>query len=216
MIEEILPGLTHVPNIHPLTVHFPIVLWLTALLFWVIGLVRDSSRFYVFGRWLLYLGTISAVGAVATGLQAADQIGHDSPGHTFVHTHRDFMLVASAFAVLVTGASIMLRNKEQKLVKLLLVGALGITNGVVFLGADRGAELVFRYGIGVSAEAVEQVDTQHMHSDSNKTSEYVMKSPHGHSVSEESVDSSPADHHEGESSGTSRHKEQAHDHDHNH
>ena len=37
-MEVLFPGLSSALNVHPLFVHFPIVLWLTALLFWGLAL----------------------------------------------------------------------------------------------------------------------------------------------------------------------------------
>lgn len=73
-MEHILPGINAAPNIHPLFVHFPIALWLAALLFWIVALAKKNDELWRFGRWLLYLGTIGGLAAVATGFLAPDPL----------------------------------------------------------------------------------------------------------------------------------------------
>lgn len=162
-MESLLPGLDAVPHLHPLFVHFPIVLWLAALLFWGLAAFRNSDSLFRLGRWLLYLGTAGAAVAVTTGLIAADQLGHESPGHDLVHTHRDFMLIAAGIGLAVTAVAFLLRRRTSQAVRWLLIGGLLATNAVTVLGADRGALLVFGYGIG-SAE-LEPPESSHHHHD---------------------------------------------------
>ena len=101
-METLLPGLFSAPNIHPMLVHFPIALWLTALLFWGLSFLSKGDSLFKVGRWLLYLGTLGAVATVFTGYQATSMMGHDAPGHELVHTHRNFMIVASILAAVTT------------------------------------------------------------------------------------------------------------------
>ena len=54
-----LPGLRAALNYHPMFVHFPIVLWLAALLFQVLALRRSSDEMQRVGTWMLYLGTLN-------------------------------------------------------------------------------------------------------------------------------------------------------------
>jgi len=148
-----LPGLFAAPNIHPLFVHFPIALLIVALLFQLLALAVKSDDYLRTGRWLLYLGTLGAVVAAATGFIATQEMGRDTAGHDLVHVHRDFMLVTSGLAVLtsiVTLASSRSRSSTTRWVQMLLLAA---TVVVLTVGADRGAELVFRYGMGTAGQA---------------------------------------------------------------
>lgn len=153
MFEEILPGLAHAPSVHPLVVHFPIALWLVAGLFCLIGVLRQREDLFAVGRWLLYLGALGAAVAVGTGLWAADTMGHDSPGHELVHVHRDFMLVASGIGLTATIAAWALRKRQSVGVKWGITALALATIGVLTIGADRGAALVFQYGIGIAEQA---------------------------------------------------------------
>jgi uncharacterized membrane protein len=165
-MENVLPGIVHAPNIHPLFVHFPIALWSVALLFWGISVVvAKKERPWLFGRWLLYLGTLAALVTAATGLIAADRMGHDAPGHDLVHVHRDFMLAATGLGLATTAAAFLLRNATGVRSKAIPLVMLIVTVLVMTVGADRGAELVYRYGIGTAGESPPSTHADHHHDD---------------------------------------------------
>ncbi len=162
MIEQWFPGIAFTQNIHPLLVHFPIAIWLTAWLFWGLGLVRSNDRLHEVGLWLLALGTLGGVLALGSGYLAADGLGHDSPGHDLVHNHRDYMVTTTILAVLTMAVAFSLRRLSKKRWRALVFGLLTATIVVLGLGADRGGELVFRYGVGVRRESP-PVSSPHQH-----------------------------------------------------
>ena len=53
-----LPGLKAALNYHPMFVHFPIVLWLAALLFEIFAIWRSSDEVQRMASRMLYLGTL--------------------------------------------------------------------------------------------------------------------------------------------------------------
>ena len=105
MLDALLSGLTNSPNVHPVFVHFPVALWLVAAGAWLLWLFRRDESLWRFGRWSLRMGLLGAVAAIVSGYLAADAMGHHSPGHDLVHTHRDWMLWASGLALLAGRAS---------------------------------------------------------------------------------------------------------------
>jgi uncharacterized membrane protein len=167
-MEAVFPGLAAALNPHPMLVHFPIALWLTALLFWTLALWLRRDALWDAGRWLLYLGSLGALAAVGTGLWAAEQLGHDSPGHELVHVHRNWMLLASALGLAVTIAAFATRRRAIPRARWLLSGLLSVVALLVMLGADRGALLVFRYGLGTTGGAPA---ASRMHADPGRDTE---------------------------------------------
>lgn len=162
--QDLLPGLEAAPNIHPMFVHLPLGLWPVALGFFVLGAVRHSERLLEVGRWMLYLATTAAVAAATTGWFAADGLGHSSPGHDFVHIHRNWMFAATGVSALTAVLVFLLRRSQSTARHWLQVAAVAITFTVAMLGADRGAFLVFGKGVGVSSqqqERSEQSDHEH-------------------------------------------------------
>lgn len=161
VLEQVLPGIVNAPTLHPMFVHFPIALWASAGLFLLLGMLRRRDDLFTAGRWLLYLGAIGAAVAVATGLWAADALGHESSGHELVHVHRDFMLAASGLGVISAFGAAALRNRQNVAAKWGLTVLTLVTISILTLGADRGAALVFQHGVGVVVEPRQAPDDAH-------------------------------------------------------
>jgi uncharacterized membrane protein len=151
-MNPLLPGLDAAPDIHPLFVHFPIAFWVAATGAWVLATIRrPAEQPWQFGLWLHTLAVISAAVAVAFGYAAADRMGHDSAGHDLVHTHRNFMLAASGLALALTLAAWRFHTRGRRWRIAFTVCSLGLV-GLVALGADRGAALVYTHGVGVAVQ----------------------------------------------------------------
>jgi uncharacterized membrane protein len=150
-----LPGLKAALNYHPLFVHFPIVLWLAALLFEIFAVWRASDELQRTASRLLYLGTCAAVITVMTGLAAQNSV---APGtaQRAVGIHETLMLTATSLAiVLCSFAFFMRKNFPSHLRKVLLLGLL-VLGVLVTIGADRGAQLVYEYGSAVNWSTAQQ------------------------------------------------------------
>jgi uncharacterized membrane protein len=150
-----LPGLRAALNYHPMFVHFPIVLWLAALLFEIFAIWRSSDEVQRMASRMLYLGTFAAVITVMTGLAAQNSV---APGaaQRAVGIHETLMLTATSLAIaLCSFAFFMRKNFTPQLRKVLLLGlmALGI---LLTIGADRGAQLVYEYGSAVNWSTAQQ------------------------------------------------------------
>lgn len=181
MMEQFLPGVSSAPNLHPMVVHFPIAFWMVATAAWLLAVARRRDDAWRFGLWLHLLGMLGAAVAVAFGFWATDKMGHDSPGHDLVHVHRDIMLWATGLALIVTALGWWKRTAKLRApltaMSVVLVGLLGV-------GADRGAELVFRYGMGVAHEAPPELTHTHSHDgdhgEAHEHSETPHAAPDGH------------------------------------
>lgn len=152
-MDTLFPGLFNAPNIHPLFVHFPIVLWAVATLFLVIGAARRRDDVTACGRWLLYLGAASSIVGLITGYVATDSMDHGAPGHEFIHDHKNYMIAATVMGVVTAVAAFALRWRaesveRQRIGRWIVVGFAVATMATTMLGADRGANLVFEHGIG--------------------------------------------------------------------
>lgn len=188
IVEELFPGLTSAPNLHPMVVHFPIAFWLAAAGAWVVGLLRKNDVAWRFGLWLHTMGLASAAVAIAFGYWATSETGHDAPGHDLVHVHRDLMLWTTAVAVVVTGLGWWKRSARFRsplvLLSLVLVGFLSF-------GADRGAALVFQYGMGVASEPPPETEHSHGHGDDEHGSSHDTPGEHCEDHGSQVVPSSP-------------------------
>ena len=158
-MKAILPGLNGMLNVHPIFVHFPIVFWLGALLFEALAVLRpapggaglgSSDELHRTAARLLYLGTLAGLLAVGTGLLAQEAVPEKGPAHEVVELHETLMLITTSLALGLCMVAFFLRNNfTPGRRKLLLLGLLAVA-GLLTIGADRGAQLVYQYGTAVN------------------------------------------------------------------
>ena len=174
LIETLFPGLAGLSNIHPLFVHFPIAFWLGALLLEGLAVTRDE-RLHSTAAWFLHLGTLTALVTVPTGFAAehaaalADPLGHHGPAHQPIHVHRTWMLVTTGVGFCVSAYFVWVdRRLKWPFHRWGLLAATTLLAALVAMGADRGAQLVYEFGIGVRPALLKTPaatgDTGHGHS----------------------------------------------------
>lgn len=155
-METLLPGLHGMLNYHPLFVHFPIAFWLGALLVELLGQWRNSEPWRATAERLLYLGTFAALPALLTGLFAEAAVPPGPAGQA-LQFHRLAMLLSTGVAVALSMLVGLRRGELSTGRRRLFLAGLVVLAVLVGLGADRGAQLVYRYGTGVNwAEAQQQ------------------------------------------------------------
>jgi uncharacterized membrane protein len=150
-----LPGLRAALNYHPVFVHFPIALWLAALLFEVLAVWRGSDEMHRTAARMLYLGTLAATITALTGLAAESSV---PPGDArpVIVLHETLMLSATSLAIALCILAFLARkNLTAQLRKLMLLG-LVILGVLLVIGADRGAQLVYGYGAAVNWATAQQ------------------------------------------------------------
>jgi len=155
LIETLFPGWAGLSNIHPLFVHFPIALWVSALLLEGLAVARNE-RLHPIATWFLHLGTIAALVTLPTGFAAeqvavlADPRGHHTPIHQPIHIHRAWMLVTTGIGLGVSAYFFWVDRKlKWPFHRWGLLAATAVLTVLVAMGADRGARLVYEFGVGV-------------------------------------------------------------------
>jgi len=143
-----LPGLRAILNIHPLFVHFPIALWLSALLFEALAVVRGSDEWHRTAARLLYLGTIAAIVTIFTGFNARRSIP-PGPAMIVVGIHETMMMIATSVALGLSLFAIVFRKNFNASLRKFLLGGMVLLAILLTIGADRGAQLVYEYGSAV-------------------------------------------------------------------
>jgi uncharacterized membrane protein len=150
------PGLKGMLNYHPLFVHFPIALWLAALLFELATrLVKKESLHYA-ACAALALGALAAVPAVVSGWSAEGAVPPTGPAHDVKELHESLMVTSSILSgmLAVLGGFVLPRRPLGALRAAFLLGLLFLA-GLAVVGADRGALLVYHYGTGVDWPAAQ-------------------------------------------------------------
>ena len=152
-------------NIHPLFVHFPIALLLTAWALTVLGLALRRENLHRVATWNLALGALGAVAAVVTGLRAEDgALPHNFEIHEIMETHERFgiSVACGAVALLVWRA---LRRQAWPARRAEQVGQtalLTLVVGLLTYGAYLGGRLAYEYGVGTNLGAQSTVHIESM------------------------------------------------------
>ena len=140
------------PNLHPMLVHFPIALLVTAVAVDLLAvfsrgasLTRRATGFYGLGAVLLLVTYFSGRDAAATVF---------TPGmaHVVVQEHWDWAMWTTIYFSALTGARLLARRRLSRGHRGLRVAFLaGGSCGAVLLTmtAERGARLVYEFGVGV-------------------------------------------------------------------
>ncbi len=170
-----------IPNYHPILVHFTVALFSTSLGFHVLNYLGAKTtriqpelteEFATVGRWCLWACAIATLLTITAGLHAYYTVGHDAVSHAAMTKHRNWA-IPTAIAIWLIAIWSVLRHLKKKKISLVFVIALLIVQALVLSTAWRGAELVYRYGLGVMAlPQAEEVGHQHenmtMHSMTNE------------------------------------------------
>jgi len=142
------------PNVHPLIIHFPIVLLLFA---WGIHLITlfwpRFSLLVVLDYWLYGLGTVAAWVAFLTGRFGADKLEIAPQTVPIINQHADLaqwsaLIFTLSFALLMVQKLIPSWQKVWGRPLVFIVSTIGLVT--LILTADRGGRLVFERGVGVA------------------------------------------------------------------
>lgn len=143
------------PNLHPLIVHFPIVLVMTAAAIDVLDAVFGRVLWLRVAATALYLaGALATVAAYLSGVQAGSSVLVPGMAHPVLTAHGQWAVATMSYCIVFGGLRLaVLRarvGRTRTARGLLLVGGLV---GVVLIQqtAERGARLVYEFGTGVIA-----------------------------------------------------------------
>jgi uncharacterized membrane protein len=154
------------PNFHTSLIHFPIGLLSIGVVIELFSFLWRRSSFRTAGRWMILLGTLSAVPAVTSGLYAlSDVAGHGSvadswtelkAGSNFSETDWRFVkyhiiLNSAATGVALVAVVIWLGATDfwRKILRVPVLFMLIVALALMMDGAWHGGEMVFRLGFAV-------------------------------------------------------------------
>ena len=141
------------PNIHPLVIHFPIVLLMTAAVVDLVDVTFERSPWLKAATTTLYVtGAISLIVAFVTGTQAGSNVLVPGMAYPVLKAHRQWALVTMAYCIVVAALRLALLRGDGGRSRRRRVALLGIGLVSVFLiqqTAERGARLVYEFGTGI-------------------------------------------------------------------
>ena len=170
-----------VPNWHPVLVHFTIALLTIAALLFLIAAFASRNRsahgIETTANWNLWLGAALTLLTVAAGLQAAGSVTHDDAAHLAMENHK-FWALGTATLFLLLALWNILRVRRGQGVGLVFTLAMLLGLGGLTGTGLRGADLVYRHGLGVMA-LPQVADEGHDHESGAEHSHAVAEPPDG-------------------------------------
>jgi uncharacterized membrane protein len=141
-----------VPNWHPLIVHFPIALVLSAtVLLLAARLLRSDSlaaTAATVGTWNLCLGAAAALFALGSGLGAVLDLDVSAVARQAISAHLKWAMSTTLLLVLLAvwrGAGTASRSRPSWIFLIALIAA----SAALSITAYRGGKNVYEYGVGV-------------------------------------------------------------------
>ncbi len=179
-----------IPNWHPVFVHFTVALWSLAAFFYLsLPLIKSPllhAQWTVLARWNLWLGTAFAVVTAIFGWLAYNSVAHDTPSHVAMTEHRNWAVTTLLLFLLLTGWSVWRYRRNITATSVPFLAALALAAVLLMTTAWHGAEVVYRYGIGVKSLPKEEGKTSatgdahaHDHADMDMSMDEDMMPPSG-------------------------------------
>lgn len=159
VVAILLPGMTALQNIHPMLVHFPIAFLFGFFVLDVVGAFTYRQHWRAVASCFLYLGTVAAAVTVAAGFLAASTVEHGGNVHEIMERHEHFGLTILGLACVLSLWRLNVKNlicDMANSIFMMLSTALCL---LLFLGADLGGLMVYKYGVAV--EGVRQMSHDH-------------------------------------------------------
>lgn len=183
---NIFEGLQSVSNIHPLFVHFPIGLLMTAGALFIAENFINGKELATAAKWNLALGSLFAVATVVTGFIAANAIPHNEEIHEAMEIHESIMVIMTIISLALAGYISF--QKDISSARKKPVFCLGLILMMILLpvGADYGGKMVFKYGAGTDLFLKVNPEAEHGHSHEHQEG--------GHSHSDETDDTHQHEH----------------------
>ena len=141
-----------IPNWHPIFVHYTVALISISALCYFIGFFAKQYSFgkelLIVGRWCIWIGALATIATVIAGFIAYYSVAHDTPSHEAMTIHRNWAIATFVVILMATAWSAWMHIKSRT-ASFVFVLFMIIAFSLVSVTAWHGAELVYRYGIGV-------------------------------------------------------------------
>ena len=137
-------------SIHPLMVHFPIALLLTAVFLDLIALGLRRPGLHRIALWNLSLGTLGAATAVLTGLQAEDVAKHSFEIWQVIQLHKRLGITTLILGLMIVSWRLSQRDQLSARARALTIAAMMVMASTLGVGAYLGGRLVYEFGVGGS------------------------------------------------------------------
>ena len=141
------------PNLHPLVIHFPIVLVMAAAVVDLVDVAFERSAWLKAATTTLYVtGALSLIVAFLTGLQAQGTVLIPGMAYPVLGEHRLWAFITMTYCIVFAALRLVVlrgdgaRSRKRR-IALLGIGLVSVV--LVQQTAERGARLVYEYGTGI-------------------------------------------------------------------
>jgi len=168
-----------IPNWHPLLVHFTLALFSVSIVLFAASMVLKGSKIseylLITAKFNLWIGASFSVLTGLAGFDAYNTVDHDTPSHTAMTDHRNWAIFTLLVFAVLTIWSLFLRGLKSNVnIVFLLVGIIGLS--ALMTTGYKGAEVVYRYGLGVMSLPKAEGDG-HTHDHGSHSHESKPKDP---------------------------------------
>jgi len=129
-----------------MVVHFPIALFLTALVLDILSLITKNETFHQSALTIYVIAALLTPLVVRTGIWEATKIGLS---HPLLDKHRTFALWTMWTSLMSLPLLWLIKKEAAKYFRILFLVFLIATSILVSIGADKGGRMVFEYGVGI-------------------------------------------------------------------
>jgi uncharacterized membrane protein len=145
---DIVAALRPLPYVHPMLVHFPVVLLVAAAALDALAFVTGRGSLAATARWSLWVGTLAAALAVWSGHESAEALeGQVGPAASaLIMLHHDGAMVVLGGAAVVSLWRLVFGEHRWRRTSLALAIVLAALVAVV---SHLGGQLVFLHGVAV-------------------------------------------------------------------
>ncbi len=206
-------------TIHPIVVHFPIALLITATFIGFLAVLLKNKReeLKTVLYWVLLLGGISILIALFSGIYESGRVVHNEAIHKIMETHELLgYIVAGAFVLLTLWVVLRKQNiqrKELTVIALLLLAS----SSVLIYSAFLGGKMVYEEGAGVKPMEKMMLEMhggdghQHKHGEADMQDAAGANMPGAADTGHKAMDKDSAGHSGSEPAHS--HKDEGHTHD---
>jgi uncharacterized membrane protein len=131
-------------HLHPLFVHFPVALFITAFGLETLGLIFKRQALQQAAWYNYILGAIAAMAAVLAAWWDGETLKH-----TVFYVHRNLAYITTAFGLASGIVLLIIKNKSVKLFRVVFFISLLLAATLVSMTGYWGGKLVYEYGVGV-------------------------------------------------------------------
>jgi uncharacterized membrane protein len=131
-------------HLHPLIVHFPIALFITALGAEILSLIFKKNTLHKVAYCNYFFGILGAITAVLSAWRDNMFLKHP-----VFYTHRNLAYITLIVALISGAILLLIKRKSPKALRILFFFSLLTVVTLVSITAFYGGKLVYEYGVGV-------------------------------------------------------------------